>query len=405
MKSVINLARAENQVVRKELLAIYKTSIRRELRVDSLTYPDGLGGSRSLRSALAGFFNRWLCPIEPIKDEHIAVTPGATNCLATILSCTCSPGDTVLIPGSYWNGFDVHFPLTPRVVIVNPAPKDSPANDMGPEIVASLEETIRQLSSTKKPRAIVVTNPHNPTGRVYDRTVLEDLAILCQRHSMLLIVDEVYALSRCAPTRTKGTSFRSAVSLDLNALGVDAKRVVTVWGTSKDFGSSGIRIGCAITRDPRLQKNLGFRATPQICALSSLVTTGLLNHSSLPHLIQRNQEFLGKAYRIVDKWCTSHEVDFVPAAYGLFVLARLAPLAQTAEDECAMCEALSEVGVLVAPGQHFHWRSFGWARICFAVEPDTLREALRRIASALKLARTPVSQRARGKNGHKKPNV
>lgn len=324
------------------------------------------------------------------------------------------------------DGFDVHFPLTPRVVIVNPAPKDSPANDMGPEIVASLEETIRQLSSTKKPRAIVVTNPHNPTGRVYDRTVLEDLAILCQRHSMLLIVDEVYALSRCAPTRTKGTSFRSAVSLDLNALGVDAKRVVTVWGTSKDFGSSGIRIvrpllhfaptadsvtiltvaqGCAITRDPRLQKNLGFRATPQICALSSLVTTGLLNHSSLPHLIQRNQEFLGKAYRIVDKWCTSHEVDFVPAAYGLFVLARLAPLAQTAEDECAMCEALSEVGVLVAPGQHFHWRSFGWARICFAVEPDTLREALRRIASALKLARTPVSQRARGKNGHKKPNV
>jgi len=97
--------------------------------------------------------------------------------------------------------------------------------------------------SGRRVRALIMTNPHNPFGQNYPKDVLEECIIFCHENKIHYISDEVYALS-CFPSRKakSATSFVSALSIDIDALGCDSSFIHTIWSTSKDFGSSGIRM-------------------------------------------------------------------------------------------------------------------------------------------------------------------
>ena len=108
-------------------------------------------------------------------------------------------------------------------------------------LIPALEQALKK--STRPVRALVMTNPHNPFGQMYPKEVLEACVKFCQEHDIHYISDEVYALSVLpTPTVESPVLFISALSLDLDTLGCDARRVHTIWSTSKDFGSSGIRM-------------------------------------------------------------------------------------------------------------------------------------------------------------------
>jgi aspartate/methionine/tyrosine aminotransferase len=109
-----------------------------------------------------------------------------------------------------------------------------------PALTQALEKSVCPV------RALVLTNPHNPLGQMYPKEVLQACVKFCQKHNIHYISDEVYALSILAnPSEEHATPFVSALSLDLGALGCDAGRIHTIWSTSKDFGSSGIRMVCS----------------------------------------------------------------------------------------------------------------------------------------------------------------
>lgn len=65
------------------------------------------------------------------------------------------------------------------------------------------------------------------------------------------------------------------------------------------------------------------------------------------------------------------------------MLVKLVSQASSWEDEAALITRLAEAGVLVSPGQAYHMVEKGWARVSFAVERDTLKEAVRRMKSVL----------------------
>lgn len=111
------------------------------------------------------------------------------------------------------------------------------------QLLAALQSAVESYSTNgHKIRAVVLTNPGNPTGRCYSRESLELVCQFCQSHNLYLIVDEVYALSQLRLTSPKEPGFVSALSLDLDEINVDPARIAVVWCTSKDFGSSGVRM-------------------------------------------------------------------------------------------------------------------------------------------------------------------
>jgi aspartate/methionine/tyrosine aminotransferase len=111
------------------------------------------------------------------------------------------------------------------------------------QLLAALQSAIDSYNAgSGKIRAVVLTNPGNPSGRCYSRESLEVVSQFCQSYDLYLIVDEVYALSQLRPVSPEEPGFVSALSLDLEAINVEPARVAVVWCTSKDFGSSGVRM-------------------------------------------------------------------------------------------------------------------------------------------------------------------
>lgn len=78
-------------------------------------------------------------------------------------------------------------------------------------------------------------------------------------------------------------------------------------------------------------------------------------------------------------------LDYIPANMGPFLLARLVPDARTWEDEAEVVQACKEAGVSISAGRGYHVPDCekGWARLNFALDPDRLAEALRRMSVGL----------------------
>ena len=138
------------------------------------------------------------------------------------------------------DGFDFHFPLKAGVHIIHADMDGDESTSTACDLLTSLHATTKAaIASGRIVKAIVLTNPKNPSGLLYSRTHLECVAQFCQSRNLYLIVDEVYALSTLCPI---SWDFVSVLSLDLQALDVDPARILAVWCTSKDFASSGVRM-------------------------------------------------------------------------------------------------------------------------------------------------------------------
>lgn len=113
------------------------------------------------------------------------------------------------------------------------------------ELAPALERAFDKASC--RIRAVIITNPHNPLGQRYPRSVLESCLDFCKKHDLHFISDEVYALTSFESLDVPDpVPFVSALALDVKGLGCDLSKVHTVWSPSKDFGESGFRMVCGI---------------------------------------------------------------------------------------------------------------------------------------------------------------
>ncbi|MCJ1251301.1 hypothetical protein MMC30_008533 [Trapelia coarctata] len=101
--SNIDLATAENHLIRAELVDVCKGIINERLAPDALSYPSSFSGEPYLVHSLADFLNRYFEPHVHVDAGHVVAGPGATACLTSLLSSICNVEDTVIVPESYWS--------------------------------------------------------------------------------------------------------------------------------------------------------------------------------------------------------------------------------------------------------------------------------------------------------------
>ena len=99
--------------------------------------------------------------------------------------------------------------------------------------------------------------------------------------------------------------------------------------------------------------------------------------------VQRHSE----SYKVLTSWLKDVNVPYLPCNSAPFVLAKIAPDAQSWEEEAAVIQELKELGVWVSPGRSHHMPEYakGWARITFALEPAKIEQALARMKQVLLL--------------------
>lgn len=139
-------------------------------------------GFPDLLSAVAEHQKRFY-GIELDPQREVLITVGATEALAaTLLALIDSPDDEVVVFEPYYDSYAACVALSGAKLV--PVPLQWP--DFQPDL--------EQLASavTDRTRVILVNDPHNPTGSVFSREVLDEVVRLAHRHDAIIVTDEVY---------------------------------------------------------------------------------------------------------------------------------------------------------------------------------------------------------------------
>ncbi|XP_024014142.1 bifunctional aspartate aminotransferase and glutamate/aspartate-prephenate aminotransferase [Eutrema salsugineum] len=157
--------------------------------------------------------------------DQILVSNGAKQSILQAVLAVCSPGDEVIIPAPYWVSYTEQARLADATPVIIPT-KISDNFLLDPK---DLESKL-----TEKSRLLILCSPSNPTGSVYPKSLLEEIARIVAKHPRLLVLsDEIYEHIIYAPATH--TSFASLPDM--------YERTLTVNGFSKAFAMTGWRLG------------------------------------------------------------------------------------------------------------------------------------------------------------------
>ena len=317
-------------------------------------------GAPGFRAALARKHGRFSgLAIDP--DENIVVTCGSTEAMMAAMMAVCNPGDKVVVFSPFYENYVADTILSgaqPLYVPLRP-----------PDFAFDPAEVKRAFA--QRPKAMILCNPANPTGKVFTREELLFLADQAERHDAFVLTDEVYEHITYAPH--EHVYFSSLPGM--------FGRTLTCSSLSKTYAITGWRLGYVIAPPAVLdgvRKVHDFLTVGAAAPLQEAAIVGL--------------EFPDSYYEGLRAAYTARRDLFLAGldAAGLsytrpqgayYVMVDVSPFG--VRDDVAFCEWLArEVGVAAVPGSSFfHEPVNDRIRFHFAKRDETLREAVRRLAA------------------------
>ena len=163
------------------------------------------------------------------KPNQILVSAGAKASILTVLMAVCDVGDQVLVPSPYWVSYPDQVKLVNAQMVVIPSTVENEFK-ITP---AALRKACEESPSAK---VLLLNSPSNPSGTVYNREELTEIAKICIEYNLLVISDEIY--ERLVYDDTEHVSIASV-------LPEMYERTVVINGVSKAYAMTGWRMGYA----------------------------------------------------------------------------------------------------------------------------------------------------------------
>ena len=315
-------------------------------------------GAQNFREALAKKQSHYMgLPIDP--DREIVATCGSTEAMMCAMMTVADPGDKVIVFSPFYENYGADTILSGAEAIY--VPLNPPDFSFDPEV---LEDAFRQ-----HPKALVLCNPSNPSGKVFTRAELEIIAALAEKYDAYVITDEVYEHIVYAPHQH--TYFASLPGI--------WQRTLSCSSLSKTYSITGWRLGYIIAPEDiieRAKKVHDFLtvgcAAPLMEAVMPALEFGqdyydglLAKYTHKKDLFLRGLDALGIAH-----------TDPQGAYYVLLDIGEYGY-----DSDVAFCEDLAaKVGVGAVPGSSFFREPVNHLiRMHFAKNDETLNEALNRL--------------------------
>jgi Aspartate/tyrosine/aromatic aminotransferase len=317
-------------------------------------------GAKNFRDALAKKQERFMGrTIDP--EQEILVTCGSTEAMITAMLTVVNPGDKVIVFSPFYENYGADAILSgaePIYVPLNP-----PSFSFDPEV---LEDAFRQ-----HPKALVLCNPSNPSGKVFTKEELKIIADLAIKYDSFVITDEVYEHIVYEPYQ----------HTYINSLPGMYERTISCSSLSKTYSITGWRLGYLIAPPElteRAKKVHDFLTVGAAAPLMEAAVVGLEFPDSYydelrAHYTHMRNLFLNGLKNLGFNYSEPQGAYFVlvdVAEYGV-------------KDDLKFCEWLAEnVGVAAVPGSSFFKEDINnYIRLHFAKKDETLNAALDRLAS------------------------
>ncbi len=316
-------------------------------------------GAQNFREALAKKQSRYMgLPINP--NTQVLVTCGSTEAMMCAMMTVCNPGDKVIIFSPFYENYGADTILTGAVPIY--VQLEGPEFRFDPE---KLEDAFRQ-----HPKAIVVCNPSNPTGRVFTKEELTVIADLAKKYDTYVITDEVYEHIVYEP-------YRHTYIASLPGM---FERTISCSSLSKTYSITGWRLGYIIAPEEIIdtaKKVHDFLTVGAAAPLMEAAVVGLeMGDDYYKELLGVYDSKRTLFLNGLDRLGIRHNVP--QGAY--YVMLDISDY-KGYDTDVDFCVKLAEkVGVGAVPGSAFYdIPEHRYIRMHFAKSSDTLNEALNRL--------------------------
>ncbi|MGV0350967.1 aminotransferase class I/II-fold pyridoxal phosphate-dependent enzyme [Corynebacterium guaraldiae] len=340
-------------------------------------FPDSDGPQRMLEIAqenIAGGNNQYaplrgvpelvdaIAETYSVPQDHVVVTAGATEAITATVLGLVEPGQEVIVLEPYYDAYIAAIALADATRI--PAPLKESGNSWDIDVAAV------RAAVTDKTAMVIINTPHNPTGSVFSRKALTELAELCVEKDLRVLADEVY----------ENLTFGTAEHVSIASLPGMAERTVTVSSAAKSFSCTGWKTGWAIA-EPKLLD--GVIKAKQFTTFVS--TTPF--QPAVAHALRYEQEWLdGMVSKLAE--CRGILVEGLEkmgfhvhdTGGTYYVVADISPTGMTGVDFCMQLPATK--GVAAIPLAAFTDNPEPWkskVRFAFCKRPEIIREAVRRM--------------------------
>ena len=324
-------------------------------------------GAPNFRQALARKCGRFMGrTLDPETD--MVVTIGSTEAMVDTLFALTNPGDKVVMFSPYFENYRAQTLMVDCEPVF--VPLVPPTFQFDPE---RLEDAFRQ-----HPKAILICNPSNPSGKVFTYDELRLIADLCIRYDVYCIMDEVY----------EHIVYEGHTHTYMNSLPGMWERTVSCSSLSKTYSVTGWRLGYAIAPQPimdRIKQYHDFNTVGAAAPLMEAAVVGLDFPDSYykefaAHYAHMKELFTGGM--------RSLGIPFTEPEGTYFVLADIAPYIKKGQSDVDFClEMAQKVGVACVPGSSFFQEDINHiVRLHFAKKDETLTAALDRLSNLKKLA-------------------
>ena len=326
-------------------------------------------GTLELKQAVCGRMKAD-CGVE-YEPGQVVISSGAKHLVYLALRALVNPGDEVVLPGPYWVSYIELIKMVGGIPVVVTA-TEAEHFKLTPE---KLEGAI-----TEKTKAIILNNPSNPTGMMYNRGELEALAAVCARYDLYVIADEIYY----------GLVYDKAQFTSFASLNEDAKnRTILINGVSKSYAMTGWRIGyaCADLRIAKIMANYVSHSTGSPVAISQRAATVALSGPQ-EKIETMRQAFEERRNYIVERMNTIPGVSYIKPEGAFYVMMNLEQLlgrtihGVTITDDQVFADAFLKYGlVAVVPGSGFGAPNF--VRWSYSTSMENIKEGLDRLEKFL----------------------
>jgi len=340
-----------------------KAGIRKALKEKSTAFYTLEPGITELRNLIAEHLKRFknMRNVKPKKE--LMVTVGAQEAMACALRTVLDEGDEVLLP------CPTHASHIEQVIQFGGVPKFVPLEEKNGWRL-NIKECQKKLS--KKTRAILFSNPSNPTGAVMAQKEIKELAHFIKKNNLILISDETYdfltydGIKHFSPASLKGIR----------------DQVILCSSFSKRYRMTGYRVGYAFACEGIIDHMLKVHDALAICApaISQKAVIFALkqkekSRKSIKELVKQMAFNRSLMCQELDKLSEIFEYQKPRGAYYIFVKVKVPKI----DSFKIALKILREARIIVIPGRAFGPNGEGYIRFSFAGEAKDIITGFRRL--------------------------
>ena len=324
-------------------------------------------GDMNLIKAIQKYYDSWDIHYE---TKNIFITNGGSEALEMAIFSLCDPGDEILVFEPYYANYTTFAKLASAKVTAVPT---SAEDGYRLPDQATVEKYINDRT-----RAILLTNPGNPTGVVYTGQEMDMIAAIVKKYNIALIADEVYREFVYDGTYT---SFGTYEDLEQNLIMVDS--------VSKRHSACGARIGCVITKNNELCAQFMKLCQARLCApMVEQIGAAALYETPASYLEEVNKEYKKRRDTIAAGLARIPGLVSSQPRGAFYVMVKF-PVDDAEKFAIWMLQEFDINGetVMIAPGNGFYatpGKGVNEARLAYVLKSEDLEKALALLAEAVK---------------------